>query len=302
MKKTTKARLIFTLVAAIIVAGIAIAVEAVVSQASAQPAFTTPTETTMTAGTTTPAEPAEPAELMAGKARYDKRVNPEPLTAAPVKGEKILKRTGYTCSYDPQKRQPNYVAWTLTAPRTYGQNKREPQFYEDLQIAADQRAMLSDYYNSGMSRGHMCPAADNKWDDQAMRESFLLSNVCPQTITLNGEDWEQLESFCRSYVRHFHATLSIICGPVYTSTPPQLRRKRLYVPDRFFKAIVRTDKGAERGIAFIYDNNSEQHPMRYYVRSIDQVEKITGLDLFHSLPTKLQERLETQANLKDWRW
>ena len=223
-----------------------------------------------------------------------------PLTAAPIKGEKMLRRTGYTCSYNPQMRQPNYVAWTLTKQRTYGQNRREPQFYEDTQIAADSRARLSDYYNSGMSRGHMCPAADNKWNAQAMRESFLLSNICPQTYTLNGEDWEQLESFCRNYVRRHRATLHIICGPVFTSQPPIRRYRRLFVPDKFFKAIVCLDNGAERGIAFLYNNDSEQHSMRYYVRTIDQIEELTGYDLFASLPANQQQRLEAQANLEDW--
>ena len=238
--------------------------------------------------------------IVVDAAHHEKQINPEPQTAAPIKGEKMLRRTGYTCSYNTTTRQPNYVAWTLTAKRTYGQNKREPLFYEDEQLPKDQRALLSDYYNSGMTRGHMCPAADNKWNNQAMRESFLLSNICPQTYTLNADDWEHLVSFCRNWVRKHRAPISIICGPIFTSKPPQLRRKRLYVPDKFFKAIVCTEKGEEKGIAFIYDNNSEKHPMQYYVCSIDKVEALTGYDLFFRLPRKLQERIESTANMKDW--
>jgi DNA/RNA endonuclease G (NUC1) len=181
-----------------------------------------------TAEAVEPALPTEPAELQAGKAKFDKHINPYPLIAAPVSGEVRLVRTGYTVSYNPRLRQPNYVAWTLTAPRTYGNNKREPQFYEDAQLATSQRTLLNDYYNSGMSRGHMCPAADNKWNAQAMQESFILSNVCPQTYTLNGEDWEHLESFCRTFVRRNKTAIHIICGPIFTSNPPQLRRKRLH--------------------------------------------------------------------------
>lgn len=296
MKRTTKARLIFAAAAIMIVAGISILVHAAIGSATAQPV----TIAAEPAEPTAPVEPAEPAELKAGKAKYDKRINPEPITAAPVSGEVLLKRTGYTVSYNPQLRQPNYVAWTLTAQRTYGNNKREPQFYEDAQLAYEQRTLLSDYYNSRMSRGHMCPAADNKWSTQAMQESFILSNVCPQTYTLNGEDWEHLESFCRRFVRHNKTAIHIICGPIFTSKPPQRRQRRLYVPDKFFKAIVCLDKGMERGIAFVYNNDSEQHPMSYYVRTIDQVEQLTGLDLFASINKKTQDRIEARSNLHDW--
>lgn len=290
MKKTTKARIWFGIVAVVLVAGIAASVITVVSKAESMPL------------PTLSMDPSEvmPAELTPRKAQYDKRINPEPLTAAPIAGERIIKRSGYTCSYNNEKRQANYVAWSLTKARTYGEGKREPQFYEDPTIEKENRALLSDYYNSGMSRGHMCPAADNKWNAQAMAESFMLTNICPQTYTLNGEDWEHLESFCRRYVRKNHTVLHIICGPIYTSDPARRRRRRLYVPDKFFKTIVCLDKGDERGIGFIYDNNDETHPMSYYVQSIDQVEKLTGLDLYNKLDKKLQQRIEAQANFKDW--
>lgn len=247
-----------------------------------------------------PDAPVEPESIKALPARYDNAVNPKPLTAEGIKGELKMERTGYTVSYNPELRQPNYVAWTLTAVRTNGQNRRESQFYEDAQLPVAVRALLADYYNSGLSRGHMCPAADNKWSEQAMRESFLLSNVCPQSMSLNGGDWEKLESFCRSYVRRTGAKLHIICGPVFSSRPPKLRRKRLYEPDSFFKAIVCLDNGAERGIAFIYANGTQQHPMTHYACTIDDVERLTGLNLFHTLPKNLQKRVKSQNNLASW--
>ena len=282
MKKTTKARIWFGVFAVLAVVGIAAAVKTVAGHAA-----------TATATHATMAKDSKPA--------YDKNINPEPLTAAPIKGERVIRRSAYTCSYNNAMRQPNYVAWTLTAARTHGKNRREPQFYEDTEIDAGSRALLSDYYNSGMSRGHMCPAADNKWSAQAMHESFLLSNICPQTLTLNGEDWEHLESFCRNYVHRRHTALHIVCGPIFTSDPPQRRQRRLYVPDKFFKAIVCLDKGAERGIAFVYGNNTERHPMDYYACTIDKVEQMTGFDLFHRLDKKMQQRIEAQSDLNAWR-
>lgn len=275
----------------LLIAGIAIAVSTVATIA---------TNTLATPPAVAAAAAAEPDVITAAPAAYDNAVNPKPLIAGSVKDERLLERTGYTVSYNPHLRQPNYVAWTLTAARTYGDNRRDPQFYEDAALPAHERALLSDYYNSGLSRGHLCPAADNKWSATAMRESFLLSNICPQTMALNGGDWEELESWCRKYVRRHRVSLHIISGPVFTTQPPKLRRKRLYEPDLFFKAIVCLDGGAERGIAFVYPNGTERHPMSHYTCTIRYVEQLTGLDLFHSLPRKLQNRLETQSNLNEW--
>ena len=82
MKRTTKARLIFAAAAIMIVAGISILVHAAIDSATAQPV----TIAAEPAEPTTPVEPAEPTELQAGKAKYDKRINPEPITAAPMSG------------------------------------------------------------------------------------------------------------------------------------------------------------------------------------------------------------------------
>ena len=139
MKSTTKAKIWFAVGAVIVVVGIAAAVNAVTEKVET---LSMPTLSI---------EPSDmmPAELTPRKAQYDKRINPEPLTAAPIQGERIIKRSGYTCSYNNERRQANYVAWALTKARTYGENKREPQFYEDPTIETEYRALLSDYYNSG---------------------------------------------------------------------------------------------------------------------------------------------------------
>lgn len=222
-----------------------------------------------------------------------------PLMASPIKGEKILKRHGYSCSFNTTTRLPNYVSWILTPSKLEGTVKRSSQFYEDPDLEQDNKAWLSDYYASGYDRGHMCPAADNKWSKEAMAESFYLSNICPQTHTLNDGDWEMLESVCRKWVRTQGITLHIVCGPIFDRAKPR-KIKRLPVPDRFFKAVVCLDGEQERGIGFIYGNGTEQHPMSHYACTIDDIEQLTGYDLFARLSKKLQEKIESQSDLNSW--
>lgn len=224
-----------------------------------------------------------------------------PLTASPIANEVRLTRTGYTVSYNVTTRQPNYVAWKLTPQRLRGKAKRSDSFAEDETLPESERAWLSDYYNSGYDRGHMCPAGDNKWSVKAMNESFLLSNVCPQRHTLNSGGWNALEQTCRKWVKSNAEPLYIIAGPIFDNRTGYTHKgRRVCVPDRFFKALVCIGRGREKGIAFIYANNAESQTMEDCVTTIDRVEEITGYDLFYRLDKTLQKKIEAQSDLYSW--
>ena len=222
-----------------------------------------------------------------------------PLLAAPIRGEKLIKREGYTVSYNTKYRIANYVAWKLTPERMRGSAKRA-QFFEDPELASNEKVYFGDYSGSGFDRGHMCPAGDNKWSPTAMLDCCIMSNICPQNHTLNGGDWRILEEACRAWVSRKKESIYIIAGPIFTDAPPRWMKKRVRIPDGFFKALVCLDAGRERGIAFVYDNVAGSRPMDSYTMTIDEVEQLTGFDLFHSLPAKQQKELEAQRNLRDW--
>lgn len=48
----------------------------------------------------------------------------------------------------------------------------------------------------------MAPAADMKWNKQAMEESFYMSNICPQNPNLNRGDWNDLEEKSRQWAKN----------------------------------------------------------------------------------------------------
>jgi len=215
--------------------------------------------------------------------------------------EQILERVGYTTSYNEKTKTPNWVAWHLTKNHTYGRvQRRQEMFSEDESIAKGRRSTNMDYYNSRYDRGHMCPAGDNKWDKQAMTQSFLFTNICPQNHGLNKYEWNDLEILCRDWARKYGA-IDIVCGPLYDGrgTQKTIGRNKVWVPDAFFKVIL-CRQGKPKAIGFIYRNEGVKQKMADAVRSVDEIERITGIDFFPALDDQTEARVEARSNLSDW--
>ena len=211
----------------------------------------------------------------------------------------IIRHIGYTTSYNAETKIPNYVAWTLTPERFEDVVSRTDKFLPDPEVADP--VTTDDYRNSGYDRGHMCPAADNKWDKEAMRESFYMTNVCPQHHNLNRGDWKELEDACREWAQQ-EGRIYIACGPIFYKGKPRTigQEHKVAVPDAFFKVVLCADSRPPRAIGFIYKNTSGNHPLDSYVNTVDQVERITGMDFFPALPDDVERRVEANCDLNLW--
>lgn len=214
--------------------------------------------------------------------------------------EQILYRRGYATSYNAETKLPNWVAWHLTALHCSGPYKRAGiKFHEDTEVAEGHRAVDWDYYNSGFDRGHMCPAGDNKWDALALQQSFLFTNICPQHSNLNRGDWGESEKACRNWAQEF-GDIYIVCGPIlYRQRHKTIGSNRVVVPEAFFKVVL-CMRGTPKAIGFIYKNQKCNNPLSSYVNSVDQVERITGIDFFPALPDKIEKKVEATCNIADW--
>ena len=212
------------------------------------------------------------------------------------KPSQILKREGYIVSYNYETHIPNWVAWHLKAQHTTGPYKREGiGFQEDIE-AKGVRVTTFDYSRSGYDRGHMCPSADNKWSRRAQEQSFLLTNVCPQDHGLNVGDWNEMEKQCRKWAK-VYGSIYIVSGPIlYHQKHKTIGKSKVVVPDAFFKVILCME-GTIKAIGFIYKNKSGNRPKGDYVNSVDQIERITGIDFFSSLPDTIETRIEAKTGL-----
>ena len=220
---------------------------------------------------------------------------PRPLEGV---SELILQRTSFIVSYNQDTKLPNWVAWNLSAEHTDGPYGRLSNFYEDKDVPIP-RATPYDYRGSGWSRGHMCPAGDNKWDGVAMFETFSLINVCPQNANLNSGLWNSIEIDCRNWARRF-GDVYIVCGPLFMNREHEIiGANQIVVPEAFFKVVLCLN-GVPKGIGFIIRNTDGNKKRDLYYNSIDEVERITGIDFFPALPDDIEEVVESKADYTDW--
>ncbi len=213
----------------------------------------------------------------------------------------ILSYSGFVVNYNPDYLIPNWVAYELTAGEMNGKVPRANGFSMDLSYR-DRQAMREDYSNTGWDKGHMAPSADMKWSQNAMSESFYLTNICPQNPDLNGRDWHTLEKRVRSWAQKY-GRVWVVCGPIIDEMRyGTIGERAVAVPDRFFKAVLRQDEnGVYHAIAFVFDNNSFRQPLKQAVMTVDGLELLTGYDMFANLEDDEEAAAEAQAAWEDWR-
>lgn len=224
----------------------------------------------------------------------------EPVTPDGV-SETIRRRYAYTVSYNHTRRNPNWVAWKLTADHASGSINRKNYDFEDDPDMPSPKATKKDYYRSGYDRGHLCPAADNKWSGKAMAECFLMTNMCPQDNSLNSGLWNTIEKQCRDWALEY-GTIYIACGPIYLNNDNQRKigHNKVVVPDAFFKVILCLE-GKPKAIGFVCRNHSQKGRKKTeFVNTVDDVERITGYDFFSQLPDSLENAIESRCSYIEW--
>ena len=188
--------------------------------------------------------------------------------------EQVIKHEGYTVSYNSEYRIANWVAYELTA--TEAKSKKTER------------------------SNKFVPAGDMKWSSKAMRESFYLSNICPQKPKLNRGIWKDLEEQCRLWALD-NGSLLIVTGPVITGDMKRLGKNRVAIPKAFYKVLCyHTEKGY-KGIGFLFENRDyKDNSLKSMAIPIDSVEKATGIDFFPSIPDDQENEMEAAVDWSRW--
>lgn len=212
----------------------------------------------------------------------------------------VVRHLGYTLSYNEKHEQANWVAYVLTAAKVVKTVKRSNHFCIDEAVSSGS-ATEDDYKNSGYDRGHLAPAGDMEWNEQAMEESFYYSNMSPQVPAFNRGIWKHLEELVRQWAKE-NQTIYIVTGPVLKGDLSTIGPDNVSVPHYYYKVILDYTEPELKGIGFIIPNASSQRPLQDYAVTIDSVEKVTGIDFFSALPDQQERTIEKNLCIACWSW
>lgn len=214
----------------------------------------------------------------------------------------IVQHAGHTLSYNSRYMTPVWVAYELKASELDGDAQRKKTFSPDPELLDHYNvAYHSDFTNSGWVRGHMVPAGDLKYDQQAMDESFYTSNVCPMNQTFNNGVWKRLEEKIRDWAKTY-GTVYVITGPIHDMTKPSyyVGQSRIRVPEKYFKAVLIRDGEQFYSIAFVMTNSElTKGAMKNFAVSVTDIEAITGMTLFVNLKKSISKQIKPQVPLKE---
>ena len=209
----------------------------------------------------------------------------------------LVRYDAFDVHFNSERGIANCAVYELVTNELNGTIERAGEFMQDADVKGC--PLPQDYAGSGMDRGHLVPAADLKWSGTAMRQSFLLTNICPMHKALNEGGWAKLEEKVREWTARDSALL-VFSGPIVSDNDTTLTGGRVKVPGAYYKVIMAPCERPMRAIAFIYPNGYSGGRLRQYAVSVDEVEQKTGLNFFPYLPNEEQERLESPVNLDAW--
>ncbi|MEK7406724.1 MAG: DNA/RNA non-specific endonuclease [Acidobacteriota bacterium] len=190
---------------------------------------------------------------------------------------------------------PLWVGYELSKDDLNGPADRPSGFRQDRDLSRP-GAKDKDYERSGYSRGHMAPAEDFDRSVEAIRTTFLMSNVVPQLQGVNGGRWAQLESAVRSIVRQ-SGRAYVFTGPIFSGQEVEtIADGEVGVPTHTYKVVLAVGQGgAKRMYAVIMPNaDNVTNPVNSYATTVRNVERRTGLDFFDRLSDDEERSLEAR--------
>lgn len=171
------------------------------------------------------------------------------------------------------------------------------------------------YGARGYDRGHMLPQASRYNNYEPNRMTYYDTNMMPQNSTLNQNIWASLEGKVRGWGGlQTYDTLYVVTGAAFKSTKTiDNANGPIAVPSHCWKVLLRQRGNQNRqisqfkadelkaiGFVFTNDDAGAATSIESAVRSVKEIEELTGFKFFRNLDPAVADAVKSQKNLADW--
>ncbi|XP_071111631.1 endonuclease G, mitochondrial-like [Haliotis cracherodii] len=213
----------------------------------------------------------------------------------------------YVMSYDRRNRNAHWVFEHLTPQNlAYDESvhRGNSEFREDTSIHQYFRSTNYDYRRTRYDRGHLAAAQNHRISQNALDQTFFLSNTSPQVGEgFNRGLWNDLEKYVRAVARN-NKNVYVCTGPMYL---PRLESdgkvyvkyevigaNQVAVPTHFFKVIVIENLNGQFELqSYLLPNQMlpADTPLKKYFCHLDSIERSAGLLLFDKIPRNMFRKI-----------
>ncbi len=233
----------------------------------------------------------------------------------------VLPYRAFVVGYDEHRLNPLWVCYRIFRSDLSGSGTSRSW-------KADSRTAVAvtneDYVHTqgDYDRGHMAPKAAlfRCYGQDAVDDSYTLTNACPQRHPFNDGPWGDLEDLVRDEYSLRFDEIWVIAGPVFDDSNGRAYlvkdlayadrpQKPVEIPDGFYKILIDLDHGIPRVLALLFDHHegysyghgdTSEERLSGFLTSVDEIERVTGLDFLWTLPDPLEERLESLVATSMW--
>ena len=167
----------------------------------------------------------------------------------------------------------------------------------------------------GYDRGHMLPQASRYNNYEPNRMTYYGTNMMPQNSTFNQNVWATLEGKVRGWGGlQTYDTLYVVTGAAFKSTKTiDNANGPIAVPSHCWKVLLRQRGNQNRqisqfkadelkaiGFVFTNDDAGAATSIESAVRSVKEIEELTGFKFFRNLDPAVADAVKSQKNLADW--
>lgn len=212
----------------------------------------------------------------------------------------VIDRGEFAIGWSPSLRHPVWVAYHVPQEAAFNIDTR-PGFTKDKSVKNSPPA--TSYARSGYDRGHMAPnhAIASRFGEKMQKSTFLMSNISPQTPSLNRGVWREIEHRIADYWTARWGEIWVVVGCISEKDGERVSGTDIDVPRKFYQLVVAQEGMEVRAFALLFEQEVpfRAWPAKYLV-TIDELEKLSGLDFLPELPSFIQSPLESELPSRLW--
>lgn len=230
----------------------------------------------------------------------------------------------YSLEWDHQKRATRWVCYQMyssVCATNWNRNNwpnGDPWAYDPFIPQSEQQNTYNELSktnpplpnSSYYQKGHILPSADRLGSQQANEQTYYMTNIYPQVGNFNSGIWLTMEGKIRTWANQSDTLYVCKGGTIddsnnilgYTIAEYDGHIGNHIVPKYFFMAVL-SKKGSQlKALGFWaeHTDNTSWGAFKEYLCSVDQLEKLTGIDFFCNLPDNTENSVEANLTLSDW--